>query len=92
MATINRLPLETTRLLRTQAVQRSGKTPTRSKLLLKSVCIWSPAVTLIFAWTFVIGSMYEGADIAKHAFIEQLDDNTIKSPVDLLIGVYGSLL
>ncbi len=91
MATINRLPLETTRLLRPQAVPRSGKTLSRSKLLLKSVCTWSPAVTLIFAWTFVIGAMYKGAGIAKHAFIEGLGDNTTKSPVDLLIAVHGLL-
>ncbi len=94
MATVNRLPSETTKLLHLQTVSRYRLTPSRSKLSLKSVCKWSPAVGLIFAWTFVIGVMYKGADIVTRVITEGLEDIgvlKINSTVDLLIAIYGLL-
>ncbi len=89
MATVN-LPTETTRLLRLQAVSRYRSL---TKLLLKSVCVWSPSVTLILAWTFVVGGIFEGANSATRVSIKGVEDSAIiiNRPLYLLIGVYGLL-
>ena len=82
-------PNESSRLIHTTAKRRT-KWLVRSVFSPSRICISSRQVVLIFAWTFIIGAIYEGVSITATIFIKAMETLHVfvRSPVHYIIGVY----
>ena len=92
-------PTETTRLIPNSQPTSESTVRTQPRNLSKRfrnsifsphrVCISSRVVVLIYAWTFVIGALYEGTTVTADLLIHGLKHvGIIVSPVHFIVGVY----
>ncbi len=91
MAKREKEPTETTKLVPQQVTLSSVRTSFKRKVSLKGVCITSPAILQILAWTFVLGAVYEGAGITSHMFVKSLEEKRavhMNAIVYIIMAVY----